>query len=218
MLKQWNAIAVGSDKTARNYLAASCLAVTLQWIDVLQISVVSCTRYHESMNSTRPVMADELTAGRLQLRAFELADLDALHQIFADPRTHTVGDGAFNTLEQTRSWLERRLVRRSQIGVTWYGVWLPNGPLIGNSGLFIGRTGDEPEFGFEIAADHQRRGYGTAAARAVVEEAHRAGFSRLWATVRPANIASMTVVSRVGFREHRTERDHKGELAYLTHP
>lgn len=97
-------------------------------------------------------------------------------------------------------------------------MWLSNGPLIGNSGLFIGRTGDEPEFGFEIAADHQGRGYGTAAARAVVEEAHRAGFSRLWATVRPANIASMTAVRRVGFREHHTEHDHKGELAYLIHP
>lgn len=163
-------------------------------------------------------MANELKVGRLEMRAFTLEDLDALHSIFSDPRTHTIGDGAFTAIDQTQSWLEGRIARRAQFGVTWYGVWLPNGLLIGNSGLFIGRTGDEPEFGFEIAADYQGRGYGTAAARAVVEESHRAGFPRLWATVRPANTASMTALKRTGFRRSHLEQDEKGDLMYLSHP
>ena len=34
-LKQWRGIAMRSDKTARNYHAALCLAATLNWLNTL---------------------------------------------------------------------------------------------------------------------------------------------------------------------------------------
>jgi transposase len=39
-LKQWRGIAMRSDKTARNYHAALCLAATLHWLNTLQRQVL----------------------------------------------------------------------------------------------------------------------------------------------------------------------------------
>ncbi len=128
-------------------------------------------------------MADELAAGELLLRAFTVGDADELHPIFSDPLTHTVGNGPIQYIEQTREWLRRRAERRNLHGVVWYGVRRIDNTLIGNAGLFIGRTGSDPELGFEVRHQYQGRGYGRLAAVAVVNEAHHAGFSRIWATV-----------------------------------
>jgi len=162
-------------------------------------------------------MAEELSTGDLTLHALRVSDAPELHSIFSDPATHTIGAGAVSDIETTRDWLRRRDERRSQHGVTWYGVRSMAGTLIGTAGLFIGRTGMEPEIGFEIRSSDQGRGHGTRAARAVVTEAHRAGWTRVWATVRPSNVASLRALARVGFVADRTEDDERGGLVYLHH-
>lgn len=162
-------------------------------------------------------MADTLSVGALRLQVLTLDDSEELHQIFSDPATHTIGNGPFSRIEQTHEWLERRRVRREQHGVTWYGVRVPDNTLIGATGLSFGRTGLEPEFGFEIRYPDQRRGHGSTVASAVVAEAHRAGFTRIWATVRPWNNASLGALDRVGFIYQRRESDDRGGLIYLLH-
>lgn len=162
-------------------------------------------------------MADVLSAGDLTLHVLTLSDARELHVIFSDPATHTIGGGAVSDIEDTRSWLRRRDERRQQHGVAWYGVRLPDGTLIGSAGLFIGRTGAEPEIGFEIRSLDQGQGHGSRAAAAVVAEAHRAGFARVWATVRPRNLASLRSLARVGFVQERVEDDERGSLVYLLH-
>lgn len=99
----------------------------------------------------------------------------------------------------------------------WYGVRKADDALIGVVGLFLGRTGTEPEFGFEIQHPFPSRGYGTEVAAAVVAEAHRAGFARVWATVRPRNEPSLRALARVGFVRDRIEPDDRGDLVYLLH-
>lgn len=162
-------------------------------------------------------MADELSAGDLKLRALLVSDATELHLIFSDPETHTIGSGPLGNVADTYRWLRRREERRKQHGVTWYGVWNADGSLIGNAGLFIGRTAVEPEIGFEIRAADQSKGYGTRVAAAVVEEGHRTGRPRIWATVRPSNSASLRALARAGFEEVRTECDERGSLIYLHH-
>ncbi|PZF09952.1 hypothetical protein DEJ25_13280 [Curtobacterium sp. MCPF17_011] len=71
--------------------------------------------------------------------------------------------------------------------------------MIGAGGFLIGRTGLEPEFCFEIDRRFQRRGHGKAVATAVVAEAHRAGFARVWATVRTWNVPSLRALADAGF-------------------
>lgn len=162
-------------------------------------------------------MADALIVGPLRLRVLSLDDAVDLHVIFSDPATHTIGDGPFTDVQMTREWLGRRQQRREQHGVTWYSVRLPDDTMVGASGLSFGRTGPEPEFGFEIDHRFQRRGHGKAVATAVVAEAHRAGFARVWATVRPWNEPSLRALARVGFARDRVEPDQKGDLIYLFH-
>ncbi|WP_052460445.1 GNAT family N-acetyltransferase [Microbacterium gorillae] len=162
-------------------------------------------------------MADELAAGELSLRALDVSDAPELHLIFSDPATHTIGEGPKSSIADTRQWLRRRDERRREYGVTWYGVRDDDGTLIGNAGLFIGRTGVEPEIGFEIRAVDQGKGYGTRAAAAVVAEAHRAGWTRIWATVRPTNAAPLQALTRAGFVSDRTEDEGRGSLVYLYH-
>jgi RimJ/RimL family protein N-acetyltransferase len=162
-------------------------------------------------------MADELSAGELRLRALTVSDAPGLHVLFSDPESHTIGAGPVVDVADTYEWLRRREERREQYGVIWYGVRNANGTLIGNAGLFIGRTGFEPEIGFEIRAGDQGRGYGTRVAVAVVAEGHRAGWARIWATVRPSNTASLLALSRAGFDTDRTEDDERGGLVYLRH-
>lgn len=165
-----------------------------------------------------PRMEDAMSVGHLQLRVLTFEDGEELHQlIFSDPATHTIGNGPFTELAQTREWLARREIRRERHGVTWYAARTSDGTLIGITGLSFGRTGTEPEFGFEIRHDFQGQGHGSSLAAAVVAEAHCAGFARVWATVRPRNAASLRALDRVGFVRDRMEPDDRGDLIYLWH-
>lgn len=147
-------------------------------------------------------MADELSAGELTLRALHVSDASELHLIFSDPATHTIGEGPISDISDPRQWLLRRDERRRQYGVTWYGVRNENGTLIGNAGLFIGRTGIEPAIGFEIRSIDQREGYGTHADLGDCS---------------PSNAASLRALTRAGFINDRTEDEERGGLAYLHH-
>lgn len=159
-----------------------------------------------------------MAAPRLRLRTFRASDVDDLHEIFSDPETHTIGDGPFLHVDQTRAWVERRAATRSSSGLCWYGLWdRSTGRLIGNCGIFPGRAGTvEPEIGYEIRHDSRRLGFATEAVRVVLAEAARIGVRRVWATVRPANMPSLKVLHRAGMTFDRREDDVQGALLYLS--
>ena len=162
-------------------------------------------------------MRTSLKSDRLGLRAFTDADAADLHEIFSDPKTHTIGDGPVNDLAVTTDWIRRRQLRFAEHGVVWYAVHVRgHTQLAGSAGLFMGRTNPHPEFGFEIRHALQGRGYGREAAAAVLAEAHRAGFKHVWATVRDWNSASLHILRGLGFEQDRIE-DQNGPLVYLKH-
>lgn len=170
------------------------------------------------MDVAIPRMADVLLTSRLHLRAFTPSDLAELHDIFSDSETHTIGNGPVASIDDTRHWLERRGERRQVNGVTWYAIRREaDGTMIGNCGLFMGRTDPHPELWLEIRHADQNHGFGREAAEAVTREAHRAGFAEVWATVRDWNGASLRALGRVGFVRDRTEHDKRGSLTYLLH-
>lgn len=160
-------------------------------------------------------MREHVQTTRLELRLPLPSDADELHVIFSDPTTHTIGGGPFVAREQTTNWIARRQLAYSEHGLAWYLVRLrESGALLGNCGLLVGRaTETEPEIGYMIRSTHQRNGYASEAARAVVAEAESAGFRTLWSTIRPANTASCRVIERLGFRVQR-EADDDGPMRY----
>lgn len=158
-------------------------------------------------------MPEKLRTGRLSLRLLGPADLDDVHALFSSPG-HTIGDGAISDPALTLAWLERRQQRYEEDGLAWYGLWARDETYIGNCGLFLGRCGEEPEIGYEIDLPQRRQGYAAEAAGAVTSAAQAAGSTRVWATIRPANVASVRIVRALGYGFVRCEHDTKGDLDY----
>lgn len=91
------------------------------------------------------------------------------------------------------------------------------GDVIGYCGLVVGRsTVEEPEIAYELFRRVHGHGYATEAARAVIAAAAATGRTRLWATTRPANEPSLRVLEKTGFTHHRTTRDDRGDVVWLT--
>jgi len=161
-----------------------------------------------------------ITTGRLELRPFRDEDAAELHEIFSDPGTHTIGEGPFTSLTQTRAWISRRGETERQHGLLWYAVRArADGRMPGNCGLFAGRTGGaEPEIGYEIRRSCQGQGLATEAAAAVLNDALTGGIGRVWATIRPHNTASLRVAAKIGMTPRHTRPDSRGPLIYLARP
>ena len=161
-----------------------------------------------------------IVTSRLELRPFRPEDAAELHEIFSDPETHTIGAGPFRSLAQTTDWISRRAETERQHGLLWYAVCdRAGGRMLGNCGLFAGRTGSaEPEIGYEIRRSCQGRGLATEAAGAVLDDALASGISRVWATIRPRNTASLRVAAKIGMTLRHTRPDSRGPLVYLARP
>lgn len=81
---------------------------------------------------------------------------------------------------------------------------------LGYCGLVVGRsTAAEPELAYEFLQDAHGHGFATEAARAVVDAARTAGYTRLWSTIRAWNAPSFRVAERLGFvRDPAATADH----------
>lgn len=160
-------------------------------------------------------MRERLDSARLELAQFRLGDVGALHELFADPLTHTMGAGPFTAIAQTRQWIEKRLVARRERGLCWYALReRVTGRLVGNCGVFPGREG-VIEIGYLVGAEFRGRGFAGEAAAAVLGEARAAGVGTVWASVRPENLASRRVLARLGMVLNRSAADEHGPLLWF---
>jgi RimJ/RimL family protein N-acetyltransferase len=90
-----------------------------------------------------------------------------------------------------------------------------DGTLVGTIGLNRGLTPGSAEIGYWIAVDRTRRGYGTAAVRALTQQAAGlAGVTRVEIHCDEANVASAAIPRKLGYRLDRVdphEREAPGE-------
>jgi len=154
----------------------------------------------------------ELTTARLRLRPFEPGDFDTVHAIYADPDVmRWVGHGAHRSPAETRSALRGYA---DAIAIRGYGfvavVERATGDLIGDAGLHpLGGRGPDIEVGYTLARRAWGRGYGSEAARVLVEHAFfRLGAPRVVAQVEPDNRASRHVLEKLGMTERATRIAH----------
>jgi [ribosomal protein S5]-alanine N-acetyltransferase len=154
-----------------------------------------------------------LLTERLELRAFEPEDLDALHAVYGDPEV-TRFIPAYPTLEHTRRALDIH-VREARAGnpAFWALIERESGQLIGDAGVgLIEGIGPEYELGYTLGPRWWGRGYATEAARAVRDYAlGPLALPEVLALVRPANAASINVLQKIGMERVGTRSAYGAE-------
>ena len=161
---------------------------------------------------------------RLLIRPFMQEDLKTIHRIL----DQTFGDGTKlskeSALQERKSWLEWSILSQEwlpKMDQTPYGdgavVWKTTGQGIGSVGyvplrdvywqipeLGISARGyATPEVGLFWVVDpaHQRQGYATEAAQALIEHAFKQWrLARILATTDDSNIASKAVMRKLGMK------------------
>ena len=138
----------------------------------------------------------ELHTARLVLRRARPEDLEAMHEVFADPRAMTYWThGRHESLERTREWLDSMIASPPDESDDF---------IVTMDGRAIGKMGAWrlPEFGFILAPDHWGRGYASEALVAFLDHVFtRPDVDHLIADVDPRNRASRALLERHGFAE-----------------
>jgi RimJ/RimL family protein N-acetyltransferase len=161
--------------------------------------------------TTLPFEAHPIRTDRLLLRPLTAADIDdvfAYQSIpevveylpwplrnFEESREHTLKRAGFTRLEADNDALI--------LGVELVGDDAEPGAVIGDLSVFLSSgTNAQIEVGWAFHPDHQRKGYATEAARALLALAfEEIGAHRVFARLDPHNTASVALCARLGMRQ-----------------
>ncbi|AOX99500.1 GNAT family N-acetyltransferase [Jeongeupia sp. USM3] len=143
---------------------------------------------------------------RLNLRAFTLDDIDALHALTLQPEiTDILNDWAMSR-EQCTQWLTWHCTRYDDFNPAQpslpFAICLPTGEMIGWLGIWPKPSVkvDLPEVAYAISRDHRGQGYVSEAVRAASSWLFERGpLPALMAIVKPAHDHSRRVLLRSGF-------------------
>jgi ribosomal-protein-alanine N-acetyltransferase len=142
-----------------------------------------------------------LVGPRLELRPFELSDVDAAHRVYSDKRVMCwVGDGAVGQREQSEAMLRQYIDHQRRYGFSfWAVIERQGGELIGDAGLY--RRDGQIELGYTLGFEHWGRGYGSEAAGLCLHAAFtELGAREVVALVQPGNERSVALVAKLGFQ------------------
>jgi len=143
-----------------------------------------------------------LRSTRLGFRWWRPSDLPHAQALWGDPAvTRFIAAGPLSQA-QVRARLEREIEMQQRHGFQYWPIFLlAGGAHVGCCGLRP--HGDDPatpEFGVHIASRHWRQGYAFEAASSVIGHAFATlGAKALFAGHNPANAASRSLLTRLGF-------------------
>ncbi|WP_417298652.1 GNAT family N-acetyltransferase [Eisenbergiella porci] len=142
-----------------------------------------------------------LQTDRLIVREMTEEDLDALYRIYDQPGIEDVMDGLSEDREEERAYVRAYIERAYPF--YGFGLWMlaerESGRCVGRAGFFMREGFDEPELGFIIAREAQRKGYCMEACGAILEYGFRElGFERVQALAAERNGASLAVCRKLG--------------------
>jgi RimJ/RimL family protein N-acetyltransferase len=168
-------------------------------------------------------MKKELETERLLLRPRAPSDSALQRELWAerDPRSRRLisADGR-PTVEEMSAMIATQLAESEVTGLHLLNIERKGEPgVLGYCGLIMGdATLDEPEIAYELFRSAQGHGYATEAAGAVIAAARETGRTRLWATVREWNVASLRVLEKHDFIDsgRRTLDRERGDTVWMT--
>ena len=142
-----------------------------------------------------------LETKRLLLREMDPDDYQALFLVFGDPETMRHYPYTFDG-GHVRDWIERNMNRYRKDGFGLWAVCLQEtGELIGDCGLTRQNIHGEiqPEIGYHIRRDCQRKGYAGEAAKAVRDWAFRnTDYPTLYSCCKYTNVPSIKTAESIG--------------------
>jgi RimJ/RimL family protein N-acetyltransferase len=144
-----------------------------------------------------------IDTGRLVLRRFTLDDLPAFYQLCSRPEIIRYAQSTpVASLEEAREFMQAAPFR--DYATYGYGrfacVWKESGEVIGFSGLKYVPEIADTELGYRFFPEFWGRGLATEAGRASIDFARSdLGLKRLVALVHPDNVASASVLAKLGF-------------------
>lgn len=144
-----------------------------------------------------------LRTPRLLMRRMDIGDLEDLHAVFTrEEAMRYWSRPPHDSRDDTRTFIEGTVASHARGEADDFAV-VHEGRVIGKAGAWR-----LAEIGFILHPDHWGRGLGREALTAVVAHLFAAHpVDRLTAETDPRNGASITLLSRLGFREtHRAER------------
>ena len=148
---------------------------------------------------------------RLVLRPFALEDAPAFMELTNSPQVRRyTGVEPYDSVEEAEAMIEELLARYDRDG---FGRWVVQRR---SDGEFLGWCGLRPveredvDLGFWILPRHWNRGYATEAARASVDLAFgKLDLPYLLGRAVAANVASMTVLGKLGFQPWLMTSGHR---------
>jgi RimJ/RimL family protein N-acetyltransferase len=148
-----------------------------------------------------------ISTARLELRRFTLDDAAFILQLVNDPSfIRYIGDKGVRNLEDARRYLrEGPLASYDRFG---FGLFLvatkDDGQPVGMCGLLKRDTLDDVDIGYAFLPAFRSRGFACEAGEAVLAYGQRGfGLSRIVAITTPDNVASIRVLTRLGFQFER---------------
>ena len=151
-----------------------------------------------------------------RLRIRELTS-DDLEPVFDTLRPETSGGRVFEkkTISDAERWLHNRMAEQSELGYSIWGIQKENADLVGVCGLIPWKP--VPMICYAVRVYYQGNGYGTEAARAVLERAV-GEFGSVMSTIRSSNTASIRVAKKIGMRVSETSFSDDHTLKSFIYP
>jgi RimJ/RimL family protein N-acetyltransferase len=143
---------------------------------------------------------------RLELRPLTIADLGALHELYADPGAMRYAGGSTGSVEESEARLRRLIEHQERHGFSlWAVVERGSGNVIGDAGLvLLEHRGPEIELGYRLKTPAWGKGYATEAAAAWIAYGFdELDLARIVGVTHPENVASQRILEKIGMRFER---------------
>ncbi len=147
----------------------------------------------------------QLTTERLLLKPINTGHAEEVYRYRSDSVTNRYQGWIPKDVEDVRSFITNRTSPEINVNGTWFQLVVTlktTGEIIGDIGLYFPGSGNEQvELGCTIGRGHQGNGYATEALTEVISYLFNSlDKQRLIASIDPANIPSIKLFGRLGFR------------------
>jgi RimJ/RimL family protein N-acetyltransferase len=156
------------------------------------------------------------TTKRLYVRHFGLQDLDDMAGLCADANVmRYVGDGTTLSREDVEGWIHICAGKYASRGYGTSAVFTRDHQFVGYCGVVRAPENDFDELIYVLHTNAWGQGYATEVAQPMLDYVFQGSvLAEIYATIDPANLASIKVAEKLGFRYARQEVDATGPVAF----